>query len=692
MVYIKAKSDGLSLYEHTQAVLETALFINKQAKYNLDTRVLKYSAIFHDLGKANPQFQKNMETGNFDVICRHEISSLFFINAVPEDIRKQVALIILSHHKSFNKDEKRSFSDLNENYNPSLFQEPHINNIEKWGLLVKSFLKEYYGIDCSVPTVNECNDILDTYWFKIVKKNNEYGYSQYRGLFMMADHFASAYPHKEVREAMINNFFISPNVDIYNGKNVKYPLSLIDIDKTKRHTFVTAPCGAGKTNIMMKSCTKRIFYCLPFQASINAMFKRLKNDLGDGYEYAIKHSSMASLMFIDEHIKTVSNFFGSSVKVMTPFQIMPILLCMKGYESLIMDIKGQDVIFDEIHTYSEGLTQTAILNLIETLVYLDCNIHICSATIPSTLKNKIIEILGEDNTQVISLSKEEINSFNRHIIHTCNEFDFDEIKKRYERGEKVLIVRNQKQLSVETFLSLKEKIPNAKILLLHSGFRRKDRNILESKLMEFNKSSEPCILVSTQVVEVSLDINFDCIFTDCADIMNLIQRFGRVNRQRTNIGILKDVYIIKTNKDTCKPYDEDICNKTFEILSSINDETLYENEIQNYIDYVHPHIIEDSKSLLPITDGKWNTRMYWNTVNDSVYKSLQFDGDIGICEDDVDMYMETLSQDLEIPIRITRGKLFGKISLKPIEKKGCVIAYVIPSEFYDEKLGIHKKN
>ena len=46
-----------------------------------------------------------------------------------------------------------------------------------------------------------------------------------------------------------------------------------------KHTLVIAPTGCGKTNFVMKRCTKRIFYILPFQASINAMFLRFKNDI-----------------------------------------------------------------------------------------------------------------------------------------------------------------------------------------------------------------------------------------------------------------------------------------------------------------------------------------------------------------------------------------------------------------------------
>ena len=92
-------------------------------------------------------------------------------------------------------------------------------------------------------------------------------------------------------------------------------------------------------------------------------------------------------------------------------------------------------------------------------------------------------------------------------------------------------------------------------MLIHSRFRRGDRVELETRLKrqfngdgskEFGDGLCPCLVVSTQVVEVSLDISFDRIITQCAPLDSLIQRFGRVNRKRSKdtIGKYKPVHII----------------------------------------------------------------------------------------------------------------------------------------------------
>lgn len=676
---IKAKSDGLDLYSHSESVKDTTFIINNKANFGLDIEILKWSSLLHDIGKANPLFQKNMNKQNFDNVCRHEISSILFIDIVPVEIRDIVGLIILSHHKSIDNDE-RSIYQLYECQEDILFNN-HINKIEEWGLNVQKYLLLHYNIVCEIPSETRCREIIE-HFIDIIDDLRR-GYSEYRGLLMMADHFASCFSNDTERLDNIDKLFEIPDVSCYNGKNDKYPLSLIDSDISKRHTFCIAPTGAGKTNFMMKRTTKRVFYTLPFQASINAMYCRFKNDIGNKHLIGLKHSSLNTLSIIDEKIKTLSSFYGLPVKVITPFQIMSIILRLKGYETIIMDLKGQDVIFDELHTYN-SITQNYIFEMIKLLDSINCSIHICTATMPSCLQEKIISLLGRDKTQIVTINNEMLDTFNRHIVHTKENFDIKDIKKRYENGEKVLIVRNQISKAQEIYGLIKEEIPEAKKLLLHSRFKRTDRNNKEKLLIEdFNKKNEPCIVVSTQVVEVSIDINFDVLFTDCADIMCLIQRFGRINRQRVNIGLLKDVFIIRNNSNTYKPYDENVCKRTFEILSTYEGKVLEERKIQSVIDYVYPSL--DNRrydSANPYNENnEWKSKMFSNVINNSLSKELDFEGYVGILSKDMKSYVEEGNNHVEIPL-----SFIPKYSVEQCvnNKHFCEI----PNTRYDQEYGL----
>lgn len=222
-------------------------------------------------------------------------------------------------------------------------------------------------------------------------------------------------------------------------------------------------------------------------------------------------------------------------------------------------------------------------------------------------------------------------------------------------------------------------------MLIHSRFKRSDRILKEQLLLNtFNGKNEPCIVVSTQVVEVSIDINFDVMYTDNADIMSLIQRFGRINRQRKNIGVLKDVYVIKNSEGSELPYEIDICEKTFEILSKYNNNVLAEKELQYIIDYVHPNNDDNIyEKANPFDDnGEWKQKMFSNVINTSLSKELEFEGYIGILECDLDDYITNKNKNLEIPLS-HEIKKFQPI----LNKNEKVIGFIIPNNRYSYELG-----
>ena len=702
MVYIQAKTakeghNGLDLFVHQNSVLDSSIAVNDMGNYNLDNNILRWFSIVHDLGKANPLFLSNMLkiTDAREVCCRHEISSVLFIDIVPNDIRDIVALLVLSHHKSMCHNDERGLKTICgidswgedkwfSNKNKTLMN--HVNGIEEWGKKVVVFLKEHYGIDAIIPTLERCKEIL----YKYATMELDSGYSEYRGVCMMADHIASAFEDDTDRIIQFTKLYKTPDVSFYTSKNEKYPLSLIDSDVTKKHTFCTAPCGCGKTNFMMKRCTKRIFYVLPYQASINAMQKRIQKDITDEYNVGIKHASYKSLDFIDDDTKTLSNLFGLPVKVMTPFQIMPIIFRLKGYESVIMDMKDQDVILDEIHTYTDK-NRTCVIELIKILKEIGCNIHICTATMPTALKEIILDIMGRDNTQIVNLSKEVMSSFNRHIVHTCEMIDYNEIKKRYGNGEKILIVKNQIKAARNEYLYLKTMFDGPKIMLIHSAYERGRRAELEGILMdEFNKKNEPCIVVSTQVVEVSIDINFDVMFTDCSDIMSLIQRFGRINRQRTNIGLLKDVYVINSSTDNAfLPYNAEVCKKTFEELGKINEKMLDENYVQEIIDNIYGKVTLTNFDMAnPYEDGEWKSEMYCHNVNESIASTLEFSGYICVRESKVDEYVHSKNIGLEIPLSSHKKHKVENLKMIDTDKLRGKNVYIVPNGLYNDEVGL----
>ena len=521
------------------------------------------------------------------------------------------------------------------------------------------------------------------------------GCSEWRGLLMAADHMASAM--ETTFEMPLDKLFIKPDLSFYNRQSELYPLSLISSDSKKMHTLVTAPTGAGKTDFLLRRCRGRVFYTLPFQASINAMYDRIKNDLSNtNAQVHLLHAS-SNLKVKDGKIEEsiMQRHVGASVKVLTPHQMASVVFGIKGYEAMAMDLKGCDVILDEIHTYSDVM-QSIVLRIIEILVALECRVHVGTATMPTVLYQKILQLLGgADAVYEVKLDPLTLQSFNRHQIYKLEDKkeSYDVIASAIESNSKVLIVCNQVKRAQKLYESIEELYPDVKKMLVHSRYKRSDRAKLETKLREdFNQlENVPCIVVSTQVVEVSLDISFDIMITECAPIDALTQRFGRINRKRTRdtIGHYKPIYVIAPSEDDKEalPYSLDVLKDTFRVLPDSGD-IMEECHVQEMIDKVYPKIDFQNIDFTGVAflEGKWVLKALCHHPKSALLETLDINSAVCITEEDKDRYLcaNGLERiEMEIPVS------YHSIAHRNLDQlnKGSH-PFVIPNKGYDEEKGL----
>lgn len=103
--------------------------------------------------------------------------------------------------------------------------------------------------------------------------------------------------------------------------------------------------------------------------------------------------------------------------------------------------------------------------------------------------------------------------FNRHIVYKRKNFEevSGELRQAVEEGQKVLIVCNQVRRAQVMYRKMRELYPDVDMMLIHGRFKRGKRQLLEKDLKQKSEGDKVCIVVSTQIVEVSLDINFDML-------------------------------------------------------------------------------------------------------------------------------------------------------------------------------------
>jgi CRISPR-associated endonuclease/helicase Cas3 len=95
------------------------------------------------------------------------------------------------------------------------------------------------------------------------------------------------------------------------------------------------------------------------------------------------------------------------------------------------------------------------------------------------------------------------------------------------------------------------------------------------------------VLVATQVVEVSLDVDFDTIFTEPAPLDALLQRFGRVNRGLRYRDPLCDVHVFREPHEDVPVYDDLLVQRTLDVLECENGQPVDEKLVGDWLNEIY---------------------------------------------------------------------------------------------------------
>lgn len=627
MIEVYAKSSPKeTLLEHTEKCL--SVFCNIREMYNEVPEIcscedffehLFYAIFLHDFGKAATGFQE-MLNKEIKWNYRHEILSSSFVTFLDFDspFKEGIALGIVTHHNDLSLlQEKFPFSKFNksayERYLKNLIElQPNFAYIIKMMERLPELSEKYLGYQVKRHKIPKSFEEFEAYnaYQSAIKPylkwdddedeqailHGEYGFFL-KGFMTACDHLASSGKH-EIFSAIhdMKAVFKFPS----------YRSSQEAAAVTKGSTFLTSPTGSGKTEAALlwassnqnKRFGKRVFYVLPYTASINAMYKRLAGLKGFGGEkVGIRHGKASYFLYkyfsdreySPEEAKAFAKDAGNlskkiykPYKIITPFQIIKEFFGLKGFEQRIAEMTGGLFILDEIHAYDAR--NTALILEICKILKTDfrAKFFIMSATLPKFLKAYFQDVLDIENE--ITLPQEELDSFTRHklLLLKGNVRDgLAQIRAEIKKGKKVLVVCNQVKTAQEIFKGLKDCSESS--ALLHARFIARDRQEIEKGVKD-----KYVLLVATQIVEVSLDIDYDILFTEPAPIDALIQRFGRVNRKRPPIHEIKDVCVFQSSSENdFWIYKKERVEKTLSALQKVNNENLSESMVQRLVDEVY---------------------------------------------------------------------------------------------------------
>lgn len=625
----------------------------------------------HDIGKAHPSFISNLYSKASDetiIKLAENLKAKKVINdSVIDDFR----------HERFSRDILNSFFDNKGLYNCSIFadiiafhhQGKEASNFSK---KVKSPGEEWEQIH---STILETIEEKWQFSSKLNNVNNEINGLLYSilSILVVSDWIVSGSHWRELvennpfllREELAKRFieenelsFISlderfGNIewsDVFKFSQNELQAKVIERAKSRpKLMIIEYPCGGGKTEAALAASRimgynkSGIYIATPTMSTAKSMTVRM-NEIAKTINLGINIPEFDSSSFWsdDDMFKIPEELWTSRTrhKMLYPFAVGTVDQIIKSVISFrysiinLMGLSDKVLIIDEVHAYDSYML-TELEKLLEWCHFLDVPVILLSATLPTITKEKLLIAAGCSENKVVKSNAyplittfDEINgviatpincegkSIPIKILETDNiDKTFDELVKNNDIGCSAFVRETvdsawnlyENNLSDSTSLfqgrdTIEHKEKKTLDLINKLGKDRKNRPL------QYN-------LIATSIIEQSLDIDVDRMFTTIAPIDLIIQRAGRVHRH-TDKGTFREhntidfplTIIIPNVEEYPKIYDKEIIEKTIEVIKNRNSIHTV-NDARYLIDSVYssPEDIDRLSSILKAGSHLFNS-------------------------------------------------------------------------------------
>jgi CRISPR-associated endonuclease/helicase Cas3 len=381
---------------------------------------------------------------------------------------------------------------------------------------------------------------------------------------------------------------------------------------------ITAPTGTGKTYTGFFAALKlnqllgenrKIIYSLPFTSIIEQnykviyeLFKKVDGFKDEDSTYIIKHHNLSNVDYnskdnnydLDQAEILIENW-NSGIVITTFVQLFQTLIgtrnkMLKKFDS----IRNSIIILDEIQALDIKYYKLIDNILRWSCKYLNCKIIFMTATKPVILKDAI---------ELLENNRKYFNYFNRTRLiidmkpKTIEQF-LEEFNDKIE-DKSYLIVCNTISQSLKIYNKL--KLLNREVIYLSTNLLPVHRRNIIKRVRDKLKSGEKLILVSTQVVEAGVDLDFDTVIRDIGPLDSIIQCAGRGNRnfEKDLCNVYVNLMVNENNNSFgSMVYGKTLINITKDIFRG--SEFIYENSyfelIQKYFEMVDSNVENEDAS------------------------------------------------------------------------------------------------
>ena len=562
---------------------------------------------------------------------------------------------------------------------------------------------------------------------KIFKK-----YVMLKGLLNKIDYAASSYTTIEEKNDFLEiemEKFLEDVLRKDNPKNDWNALQKFMKQHKDENVVVVAQTGYGKTEAgLLWIGNNKGFFTLPLRVAINAIYDRVAKNIvrenvekrigllhSDFREYYTEKNSKENKLLKNEELSEYINRtkqFSLPLTICTIDQLFDFVFRAPGFELKVATLSYSKVVIDEIQMYSADLLAYLIYGL-KYITDFGGKFAIMTATLPG-----IVTYLLEKEGVKFVTTEPFTNDKKRHSLKVMEESINAEFIKGKYRNNKILVICNTVKKAKEIYENL--NIPKEELNLIHSRFIKRDRTNKEKEITEFanpkrfredvkNKREkegfqENGVWIGTQVLEASLDLDFDILITELSDLNGLFQRMGRCFRNREKVDEGYNCFVFTKECSGIKGakaiIDKEIHEKSKSVLLKVDGiisevqkldlinsvysyeslkDTKYFNKVTDNIKYLKEYVVEYEKTKTEVQ------RIFRNIASYDVIPRI--------------IYEENF-EEINRNIEILREKMKGlseddrkKLRIRKIEARGELNKFKVTiPDFEYRKLEKSKKN
>ena len=608
----------------------------------------------HDVGKLTKEFQENIKAGKHSNLYPHPLYALSILSRIELEHLLKVPieeLAILSHHSQLYEN---LYADLEHQFRNGTFLVEDVKVFlenaklayEKLGFSKFFEFGDLTFLDIPKKVkLMELSRLRKRLWIetnrytKTHKKERVKIKSVFSFLFALLQltddyssvHFSDFAKEKnDIFDSVLKNPEIYvPKLSLDNpvkrifGEYEPYKFQRKLYEKAPKFAMLFAPCGRGKTEAALLWALKvletykrnKIILAMPTQVTSNAMYDRLVGLFGKE-NVGLFHGK--SFIKLKETIKEVpeeekdleeiksenfkGNVFFKPITVTTIDHV--IYSFVHGFSQAdfaLGNLQNAVLIFDEVHYY-EKWTLEHLMTLFEILKEMDIPHLLMSGTLPDFLIKRlrdyelIVDSEGLKYTPFKLEYHDEMLVWKENGEWKVNEKIINEIIENYKIRNTQFVILNTVERAKQFYKAIKEKVP---AVLYHSQFAYKDRVLKENEILKLEQErkdlKKPYILVATQVIEVSLDISSDVMYSELAPPDALGQRAGRLHRKgktwKENGRKFELKVFLPYNQN---PYEKDLIQRALELVKNYEKPLSYAN-IKEFVDQAY----EDYELKIP---------------------------------------------------------------------------------------------